>query len=243
MGDGRHPGKGRRVSLTFHASNGATASGSGGAIGVAVTASAGDLAVGFLKWEGTSTTATASDGTTSMTAWSKGVISSGGSEPFMDAFYILSSVASGSVTYTFTPGANRTFRDVAVMTYTPSGTVTTDGTAASANGNSTAPNSGNITTTSSDGVAFGFYGDFGNTVGTEKINAIAAEHVQNAGTNLSEMWSKTYAAGFTGVAQATLGGSGLWLCGVIAFQNTASGGATPGGAFYMQYYRQTLVDA
>lgn len=206
--------------------------------GVAV----GDTVTVWVKWEGGSTTATCSDGTSTLTGWAPGVISRPASaDPFGKAFYILASVASGSVTYTVTLGAGRTFREIVAYRSTPSAAAALDGTAVGANGSSTAASSGNTTTTSTDGLAFGVYGDFGNTESAEKINAVAAGGNTHAAANASEMWYKTYSAGFTGPAAVTLGISNDWLCGIIAFGIGGGGGGTKGPPTLPGFYRPRFL--
>lgn len=212
------------MSWTFHASVGNTGSASSTTVAVTgLTVTAGDLVVVIVKHEGGSATVSVSDGTSTLTS-GFGDQSSIGGDPFLSMHYITSSVASGSVTYTATFSAARTFRDIAVMSYTPSaGTVSIDGTPASLGDHSTAVNSGNTTTSGTDGVAFGGYAEFGDALTSPLINGVAADHTQLAtGTN-SEIWSKTYAGGFTGAASGTISFDN-WSCGILAFNLTAGGG-------------------
>jgi len=202
-----------------------TGTGSGsGSTTVTVTATgvkAGDLVVVPVKWEGGDTTVTCSDGASNLTE-TTAVHRTDGGGGSMTCFYLLASTKSGSVTYTATFGASRTFQDIGVMTYSPTrrGAVL-DGTPSSAAGSSATLNSGNITTSGTDGVAFGYYGETGNTPSAQKINNVAADQVLSFGTApRSSLWSKAYSAGFTGAATATISPSGVWNGGIIAFNLT-----------------------
>lgn len=216
------------MSWTFHNSNGATASASSNSIAVALAnVSVGDLIAVWVKWEAGTTTCAVSDGTTSLTQYVPGVLTyTGAGEPSGVLFYLLSSVASGTVTYTASLGAARTWRDIVVMSYTPSaGTVAADGTAGvGAQGQGTAVSSGNVTTTGTDGVAFGGYSEYGSALTSPKINNVVAAQTQKSGATNSELWSITYSSGFTGAATGTITFNN-WVGGVIAFKITASGAA------------------
>lgn len=204
----------------FNNSNGSAASASAGTAAVTVTGvKVGDLIVVLTKFEGSSTTVTCSDGTSSLTAWSQGVISNSSGDPRMACHYLIASVASGSVTYTSTFGANQSFRDVVAMayTYTPNIVPVLDGTAISSTGSGTAITSTNITTTGTDGLAFGLYADFGGTLSAPLINGVAADQTQVASTDKTALFSKTYSSGFVGAATGTIS-SNRWDCGVIAFR-------------------------
>lgn len=192
---------------------------------------AGDLAFTSTSFEGATTTATVSDGTSSLTATAYGVTAgTRNSEPWLAAHYLLSSTATGSVTYTTTLGATRTFKQIAVQVWRPSAAASLDGTAvaaASAAGGSTTPNSGNITTTTSDGLAFASYAEFGQATTAELINGVAEDQKQiaNAGASRnSSTWSRTFAAGFTGAASGTLASAQRWTIGVTAFKISAAAG-------------------
>lgn len=199
--------------------------------------SVGDLVFVWAKWEGGTASPTCSDGTSTLTPWAPGVISRPSADPRGCGFFILSSVASGSLTYTVSLGVSRTFREIVAYRTTPSGLVALDGTALGANGSSTAVSSGNITTTGTDGIAFGTYGDFGNSESAEKINGLAATGNTHAGANASEVWYRAYSAGFTGAATCSLGISNDWLGGIIAFSIGGGGGGA--SVTYPQLERMT----
>lgn len=215
------------LSWTFHASAGQNASGASNTITVANTVSIGDLVVVLGKFEGATATATCSDGTSALTAWGPGVTAGArGSEPWLCAFYKLVSDATGTPTYTITFGASatRSWRDIVVMSWTPSaGTVSLDGTAvANSGGPAVTLNTSDIITVGSDGVAFGLYAEFGDGLSATTINGVASDQFKAANAANSAMWAKTYAAGYTGHASATTGGGNVWTAGIIAFKNASA---------------------
>ncbi|MBX4191715.1 MAG: hypothetical protein KW804_02875, partial [Candidatus Doudnabacteria bacterium] len=212
------------------------------ASGASLTASvtgvhAGDLVVVAVKWEATDTTITVcDDGVTCAAGHVFTETSAGhaadGNGGFGSIFYLLSSTSSGNVTYTVTWSAARTFRDVGVMVYTPPAAASLDGTPAKNNGSSAAFASGSITTTGTTGLAFGYFGDVGQTLTSPQINGSAADRSKTFGlTPNSLLWSKAYAAGFTGQATGTVTPSGLWFGGVIAFKAATTGSLSVSGIF------------
>lgn len=219
------------ASMTFHALDAANSDASTTSVATVVGTTIGDLVVVGIKWEGGDTTTTVcDDGATcgaghSYTASVAGHISNGGSDPFITFYYLLSSAITGTTTVTANFTAARTFKDIVTISYTPSGIVSLDGTSVGATGSSNTCNSGNITTTSTDGAGFGLYGTLVTGSSLEKINAAAFEH-QVAAANLTALWSRVYSAGFTGAATNTLS-SNIWVCSVIAFKTTGSLGTTP----------------
>src|SRR5262249_43577983 len=101
---------------------GDTNSASGGGLPATVSnVAVGDLIVVMVKFESTTTTCTMSDGTSTLTQSSVGVQNNPGAngEPHLVVFYLLSSVASGTVTYTPTLGANKTWRSTIAFALTP----------------------------------------------------------------------------------------------------------------------------
>lgn len=207
-------------------------SGVGGAAGASSTVAtgsvasvhAGDLAVVLVKWEGADTTVTMSDGgaSTFVDAFSGAHV--GSAATYWTTFmYTLSTSTTASKTYTATfVSGTRTSRDIIAMVHTPTAAVTLDGTPKGTHGTSgTTATSGNITTSGTDGLAFGGYGDFTGVAATSTlINGGAKDRQVNGGASTaSSFWSKAYASGFTGQAQATIAGTGPdWVCIVMAFQ-------------------------
>ena len=196
---------------------------SGSATTIAVTqagVTAGNAKVCWVKHEGAATTITISDGTTSFTADALGVQHHSNNDLHGEMLYLLSSVASGSVTYTATFGAARVFRSIMCWEYSYTGTLAYD-TSQFNQGNSTAVASGSITTTSSDELIVAGYGEYSaNTLSSMQINGVAADHThQFASPNFTGTWDRVVSAPFTGQATATLSGSAAaWLGHVIALK-------------------------
>jgi len=178
---------------------------------------AGSLLVAYVKWEGTSaSTVNVSDGTSTFTG---DTLNNGAGNDLNGRFYyLLSSGASGTVTYTATWSAGRPFRKLIVYEYSYSGgTVSFDGSNR-ATASSGTLNSGNITTTGTEEIVFGSYGEYdANNTTTERINGVAADQVVRA--SYAAMWSKGFTAPFTGAATAS-GNSATWIGNVIAFKRT-----------------------
>lgn len=195
-----------------------------------VTVNLGDLVWVICGHEGTvSATYAVDDGAGhNLTADPDGVHDNPGSngEPHFIMFYTLSAQTSGtnSVVFTCTFAAGKTFRNEHVWVWTPSAPCSFEDSAGA--GGTTAgadevDSSGNITTVGTDGIALAVYAEFGSVInaGTEKINGNVADRTQNAASGNYRTWSKTYAAGLTGSAQATVHNSGArWDLGVMAFK-------------------------
>lgn len=221
------------ASFTFVGGCGGNVDGSSAIVSCAVgSVASGDLAFVSTSFEGATTTATCSDGTSSLTQTAFGVTSgTRAAEPWLVAHYLLASTATGSVTYTTTLGASRSFKQIAVQVWRPSASASLDGTAVAAAGTTSgtpwAISSGNTTTTGTDGLGFGSYAEYGQATVTETINAVAEDQLQRANAGASRntaTWSRTYSSAFTGDAAGTLGGNERWTLGVTAFKIGAGGG-------------------
>lgn len=217
------------MALTFVSSGGGgTTAASATTITCQLTGvAAGDLIMLFASCENlVAGTMSASDGTTSLTQDPDGIVSTG-SALYGSGFYLLASVATGTVTYTVTFSASVDYRAIVAFAYRPSGTVTFKDSAR-ASGLSTAPNSGNITTASGDGVAFGWYGEYGNNPSAELINGTTFSQKQAVPTEQrAEAWTQTYTTGYTGAASCTIDGSNYWLCGIMAFEAAGAAAKAP----------------
>ena len=122
------------------------------------------------------------------------------------------------MTYTATWSGSRTFRRLFVYEYTYTGGAVTLDASNRATATSGSLNSGSVTTTGSDVVAFGAYGEYSSAnTSNERIAGVVADQVVRQG--FASMWSKTFAAPFTGAATAT-GNSPTWIGSVIAFKRT-----------------------
>lgn len=217
---------------TFVGGAGAKVDASGTTIGVNVgSVLAGDLVVGIVKWEGTATTiATLTDGSsgigTGVVLDPDGVISHANTDLSAEVFYLLASVASGTVTYTATLSAARAWKQIAVGVFRYSGT------AAFEDSNRSAPDvdganvltSPTITIAGGELVAVGFWGNYEtNTPTTNAINGVTADGTFG-NTDGSQGWYRLLAAGFTGAATSTGGhtiGNAATMS-LIAFEITAA---------------------
>ncbi len=161
-------------------------------------------------------TISVSDGTSSLSPL--GQINFGDSTGTMQGFYLLSSVASGTVTYTATYSGSTAHRAIIIWAWTPTGAVTFDqGTAAETTG-STSGNSGNVTTVGSDDLAIGYSlaGD-GGTASSQQINGSAYDQTSATYEGLT-FWWKTYGAPFTGAATFTNSGVTKLVTGIATFK-------------------------
>jgi hypothetical protein len=198
-------------------------------IAVALTGvTAGNLIAVWVKHEGTSTSITVSDGTTTLTA---ATYKANGSANSFGQWHYLLSANSGNKTYTATFGASRSFPTIIVFEYSITGSWAFQAQN-TATGTSTSPNSGNFTTTGTDGVAFGGYAENStNFTSSEQINGVAADGSKRTAAAgdprcYTTAWRKTFTSGYTGAASATLA-SAEWVCCGIAFGVSGGGGGPP----------------
>lgn len=215
------------MSWTFVNKNGTSASASLGTIPIAVTScNAGDVAFILTKHEGTvATTPTISDGNSS--TYTRVITEQGvsSSAPWLSGFWGIL-LAGGTITFTANFNAVKTFRDIAVIVYTPpvGATLSLDGTPISVgHAAAAAVSSGNITTTGTDGIAVGLYGSFGDDISSMLINGSAADQTQKASANNSAIWTRAYAAGFTGAASGTTAAVNEWDAAMFAINAAVAG--------------------
>lgn len=142
-------------------------------------------------------------------------------------YYATSSVSTGIVTYTCNYSVAVFTREIQVFVFSYTGTVSFDteiATGAGASGTATA--SGNITTTGTDEMVFGAaYGENATAYTAQTINGSAA--TASVGIGVSTLYYLAAASTFTGQATATANTSGRWVSSMLAFKNTAAGGAAP----------------
>lgn len=189
------------------------------------TVTAGNLIVIQVKHEGAPTTLTISDGTTSFTAATKVNHSSG--QLSQQFFYLLSSVASGTVTYTCTLGAARDFKAMIAWEFDPTGTAAfdTEPSGGGSSGNGGTLTSGNMTTTANDTVCLGAYAEFSSdSFTTMQINGVAAAGVRASDNSTTTTqtracsWYRIPTATFTGAATGTGVVADDWIINAIAFK-------------------------
>lgn len=200
---------------------------------------AGNLIAVWTKHEGATVGVSVSDGTTTLTAATKTTHGNGDLE---GQWHYLLSANSGNKTYTmtFAGGVSRPFLAMIVYECSDAGnTFTLDGENGTS-GNGTAITSNNFTTTATDGITFGGYAEYStDAVTNQQVNGVAATLTQLSGNTFTAAWRRTFSAGFTGAATATIASAQDWVVRGIAFKATsgtqsfsytASGGITMGGA-------------
>lgn len=211
------------MAITFRNSNENGGGGSAGTVAVTVTSiSAGDIIIVAAANDTSQDITQISDGTSNLTLRTQ--LSSSGAR--LRVGYLLSSVASGSVTYTATFGASASAREIHAWAFNPGG-----GTAAfdtsredAVQVSTTDVNSGNITTTGTDEVVVSFtYQETGGTHTSESINGVAADGTPlDPGGNMSS-WYRIVTGTFTGESSSTLSNTSRHITSIIGI-NTGSGG-------------------
>lgn len=185
---------------------------------------AGALVNIWVKHEGAPVGMSVSDGTSTLTGGTK---TDHGNGDLSGQFHYLLSANGGTKTYTvtFSGSVSRTFISLIAFEYSFSGTASLDGENGGS-GTGTTLTSGNFTTTATDGVAFGGYGEYSTAnLSTTAINGVAADGtIQLSGNTFSGAWRKTFTSGFTGAATAAIDNSFDWVCRGIAFKAEASAG-------------------
>lgn len=213
------------ASWTFVNSGGAGSSGSTTTATFKITGVAvGDVVSIGVKYEGGTTTVTCSDTASTFVDAFVGAHQTDGSGGIHTACYTVSASSAGVVTYTITWGAARTFKDIGGMAYRPSSAASLDATPKLATGSGTTATSGNATTTSTDGLGIGSYGETGSapTSATAAINGVTRDQVLLYGAaTRSAIWSKTYSAGFTGAATIPIV-SGSYGVSLLSFKTAAT---------------------
>jgi hypothetical protein len=198
---------------------------------------AGNLIVGWIGWEAdaglSDQTITVSDGTTSATIGTKNLFGTGADgDPCGYFWWILSSVASGNLTYSCTISGNVQQKFMAVMEFNVDAgdTVSKDQENATAEGTGSAFTSGTITTTGTDVVILGGFHVWTLRVTPSgwKIGGVAADGQEYYTTDYKRngaLWYKITTG--TNITAYCDGGNDEWVCSVVSFKSTAgeAGGA------------------
>lgn len=193
-------------SITFGAAASNTTAGSSTTATVQLTSvSAGHMIAVFVGHEGAPTTITVSDGTTSLTARTK--VNHANGDLSGQWFYLLSSVASGTVTYTATFGAARASKKMHAFRFTVTGTAGYDseptGGGQQTNPSSTSHTTGATWTTSQSvcAVLCSYVNYSGENTSNRQINGVAetGNTSTGGGGNGDVAWyrilSSTFASG------------------------------------------------
>jgi hypothetical protein len=194
---------------------------------------AGDLLIGWGKYEGTNDTfaIAKTTGGNDFTFDAGDEINHTNNDLNGSFGYKISASADATFTPRLTTGS-RAFRSLIVLQFRPDAgeTVTKDGSN-KAEGSTTAINSGNITTTGTDGVVVGAYGPYSaRDTNSELIDGVAATEPTNSPQGFASAWYRILTAAISsGAATATIGGAEQHIEAVIAFKSEAGG--TPNDAF------------
>lgn len=192
-----------------------------------------NVVIVWVKHEGTATNVSASDGSaytnvlTGSTA-AAAITDHGNLDLHAGFFYRTGVTGVTSVTVTATFAAARTFRTIQawVYSYTATDTVSVD-QHGEATGNGTTPTSANITTTGTDYVCVGGYGEYAVvTKSARQINGTAATHSLDglgSGGNYTSSWDLIFTSTFAaGHANLTINTSSDWICNIIAVKAVAA---------------------
>lgn len=173
------------------------------AVASTVAVQAGQSVQVFVSHEGAPVTITVSDGTSSLSPGTKVNHSNG--DLSGQWFYLLSSVATGTVTYTASfSGAGGNGPEIMMYRFSYTGSASFDTEAGQqTNPSNTATTSGNMTTTGTDEVTVCAIPNYsGNTVSLPNINGVAADGNFSDGFGAMAFYRVT-SAGFTGACTAT----------------------------------------
>ena len=133
--------------------------------------------------------------------------------------YLLSSVATGTVTYTVTFASSIGARFIGVWVFTPTSTASFDTDANGSDVFSSSMSSGNISTTGSDIMCVGAGLNTNGVPTSMSIGGSAATGSSTA--TLGGIWYKAGAVS-AGAATANPGGNARWVCSILSF-NIAAG--------------------
>lgn len=139
--------------------------------------------------------------------------------------YVLSAAADATATFRLTT-ASRTFRAIVVYQFRPgAGTSVAKAVAGEGQGTGTLRESANVVVPSGAVVVFGGHAQYADvTLSNREINDVAADAFQDVAATDCSLWYRIVSSGFTGSADVTSGTSSAWICNVIAFSSTGSGG-------------------
>lgn len=214
--------------VAFVQSGSNSADGESTSLAVTLTGvAAGNLIVCWSKFEGADTTDTMSDGTSSLAQGAKINHANG---DLRGRFFYLVAANSGTRTYTLSLAGARPYKRLHVWEFSSSGTLSLDvqNTGSGAAGTAS---SGTVTTTGSDAVALGGYGEYTAAVPSNpQINGVAAGgSIINVPTNTyTASWYRLLSATFAnGAATINANTGGDWVCNIIVLKTSGGGG----GAF------------
>ena len=212
------------MAIAYIQKQSASADASGTALNVTVTSTgAARILVVWCKWEGANGSILSISGGGT---WVNGTLKDHTNGDLHGQFaYVLSST-SGTTTVTMTLSAARTFRRIHFWEFSYAGTASLDAQITNSSTGATAITSTNITTTGTDEVVLGGYGEYsGDTVTSPLINAVAAAQslIDSPASTYTGSWERIVTATFTGAATATLSAADPWVCNAISLKAVAGG--------------------
>lgn len=197
-------------------------------VDVTLTLTAGSVIQIVGKWEGANgatPTVAKTDGSNPFTL--RPVKDHSNGDLHLVTGYLLTHTMSGSTTLRLTLSAARPYKRFLVIEHTHSGTAVFDVSATAeddGSGSDATVNSGNVTTTGTEEICIGAYGEYsGNTTSAEQINGVNADGKVTA--SFATAWHRVVGATFTGAATATVAGSNH-VEGIQAVKITAGAPAT-----------------
>jgi len=170
-----------------------------------------------LKWEGpTSGNATVSDGISSFS--NTNVVVHANNDLHSEFAYLLNSNA-GNRTYTVTFPASASFQRIRIGEFNHTYGDFQFDTSSGSSGTGSTTSSGNYTTTGTDEITFGCYGEYSPSVTpfNYKINATTADGIILG--NLSQMWYLATTTTFTSSSTVSIGISSDWVNYGAAIKN------------------------
>ena len=138
------------------------------------------------------------------------------------AFAYLLVANSGTRTYTITVNGFSLYERTVVFEYSYTGTASLAGQNIGS-GSGTACASGTVTTTGTNHVGLGGYGEYSaGALSSATIGGVARDRIVSASSNTASLWDRVSASAFTtATAAVTIGsGGGAWICNMIAFKTS-----------------------
>lgn len=168
-----------------------------------------------------------SDGTTALTPLPTPELHTSNNGTSWRGFYLLASIASGSLTYTVTFTGTPTSRSIAVFVFRPSGVAALDVSVGQETIATTAGDSGAGTTTGADELAFGSQANENQSGSSlELINGVSRVAVIDSGTGHTLWYTLPNAIFTNGHATETIGTSTRTLTGLATFSIASAAGAS-----------------
>lgn len=156
------------------------------------------------------------DGTTSFTIGVPGGVAA---STVSQCGFIPYSFSSGTVNYVASPPGGIAATEVRVAEFSHTLGMVVSDASGGATGSGANVNSGNITTTGTDDIVIGFYGENGTgNLTVPKIAGQAAAGTIGTGTNVSQMWYVSTTTTFTGPATGTNSGVAQWGANIMALK-------------------------